>query len=697
MDKTMNNPGANPDNAPAPGISPPVATQPGTNFELHPAKEYSTARGFKMYLKPPPQEGGRESEEPSQEEIPKKVAIFVAHGMGQQIPFQTLDQIVRGLCREADKRSMNNAGNKSHGDANHPPETPLKHSPEKVPEHSNLKKLKPKAEAIKVDNQWLQRTKLFLPTSKENTDSDDIEVHIYEGYWGPLTEGKITAKGVIGFLLGAGLNGIKNGRRDFFRWLFDDYQKFNSPIRTPLYLILTLATVLALVAMNAAIAVVAAGRALLADTPSWLSDGLFADLTTTFNMVVAAMLMFGASLLGAHKFRRKLLSQQRTRWRTLWGRINIVLFTVLLFVTILSGLSLALLFYGHLKLSVADSQQLWPRIFPEGFVSGFNFIVNFILQWGVIVAGGLLVLGWGWGWELFRKITAQTDNDNSESWRTRRLLFVLGSLLILAVTLIIAFWCVFSDIRANETLETALNGLAWPLLVAGSAFARQLLVQYVGDVAIYIDPYKLDEFFQLRLQIRECVEKVARTVYTMRRSGGYGPEYNHVCMVGHSLGSVVVYDVLNRLINDDIAAGKVLNIVGRTPLLLTFGSPLDKTAFLFSLQRQHTYETREALAATGQPLIQDYQHRPKHWVNIHSDWDIISGKLDFYDPPLSQAAGKRNSKHVCNKIDPEATTLLAAHMEYWENDLLFKTLYDTICEIAVACDEKKEAQPHAST
>ncbi len=60
--------------------------------------------------------------------------------------------------------------------------------------------------------------------------------------------------------------------------------------------------------------------------------------------------------------------------------------------------------------------------------------------------------------------------------------------------------------------------------------------------------------------------------------------YHHVVVVGHSLGSVVAYDLLNRLILDDnivayAGVGTSRAAAHRTPLLLTYGSPLQKLAF----------------------------------------------------------------------------------------------------------------------
>jgi hypothetical protein len=118
-------------------------------------------------------------------------------------------------------------------------------------------------------------------------------------------------------------------------------------------------------------------------------------------------------------------------------------------------------------------------------------------------------------------------------------------------------------------------------------------------------------------------------------------------------------------------------VIERTPLFLTFGSPLDKTAFLFAVQAEGTSEAREALAGSVQPLILSYENRPARWINIWSPWDIISGPLDLYDYPLG-ASDEKNEQRVQNAIDPDATTLLIAHTEYWKNPLVIETLYDAI-------------------
>jgi hypothetical protein len=220
--------------------------------------------------------------------------------------------------------------------------------------------------------------------------------------------------------------------------------------------------------------------------------------------------------------------------------------------------------------------------------------------------------------------------------------------------------------------------LAWPLLIAASVKVRQLLVQFVGDVAIYVTPYKLDSYFELRDEIKKKVSTALRAVYGLKDEAN-NPVYSAVFVVGHSLGSVIVYDALNALINEDRVPGSKLRVVDRTKMFLTFGSPLDKTAFFFSVQGGgDRTRVREALAGTVQPLIQRYECRPDKWINIWSRWDIISGKLDLYDPLPGGEKTPHATKAVCNQVDPDANILLGAHTQYWSNPYVYRTLYDAI-------------------
>jgi hypothetical protein len=185
-------------------------------------------------------------------------------------------------------------------------------------------------------------------------------------------------------------------------------------------------------------------------------------------------------------------------------------------------------------------------------------------------------------------------------------------------------------------------------------------------------PYRLDAFADLRQEIKECCSKVGRAIYGLK--SGSEPFYDNIILIGHSLGSVISYDMLNQLVREDAEAGVTKTAAERTKLLLTFGSPLDKTAFLFAQQGPADTPARDSLAATLQPLIQDYTYRPPKWINLYSPWDIVSGHLGFYDP--ADVTKRDDQKRVLNRVDPAAIIPLIAHTEYWNGDLLISTIAD---------------------
>jgi hypothetical protein len=570
---------------------------------------------------PPPSESNVEAAR-------KRIAIFVAHGMGQQIPFETLDAIAESL--------------RAHD------------------ESLTGRREKPTSKSVRAGDQWLQRVELNL-----RSGADQIEAHVYEGYWAPLTEGRITLRQVMSFLTGAASNGMKIARKAFKRWLMGEYHAFPTPIRVLLYLLVALATVGALIALNSTIVTVAATRTLFSQAPWWLTDGLFADLTTTFNAVVSTMVVFGASLMIAHVIRRPGIP---VTVRKTWGWVTALAFFLTLLVITLAGVSVLCLLFVHIRGSVAPGEELWRRFSFNRWIDPFNARFDMAALWLALILAVFTLLSW------LKAIGGRLLHDLGETrgrWLTLSV-FVAFALLVAATGfLVYRFYNIFSG-PAQFVAST--HGIAWPLLVIASGFIRGVLVQFVGDVAIYVMPYKLDAFNDLRKEIKDVVYKVAHAVYALKDKSGQ-LVYDRVIVLGHSLGSVIAYDGLNRLILEDGAAApdQVLHVVDRTSLFLTFGSPLDKTAFIFGAQGHGTTEARESLAASVQPLIQSYEYRPEKWINIYSPWDIISGYLDLYDLP-----GATNPKKVNNLKDPEATTLLMAHTEYWNDGLLVRTLYDAL-------------------
>ncbi|HTQ79898.1 MAG TPA: hypothetical protein VMM92_07875, partial [Thermoanaerobaculia bacterium] len=514
-------------------------------------------------------------------------------------------------------------------------------------------------------------------------DGKPHEVHVYEGYWAPLTEGKINLRDVITFLFQAGRNGIKNGSAPFRKWMFDQYAAFPAPIRTVLYLMIALGMVGALVVLNLTIGLVVATRSPLDSPPKWLSNGLFLDLTTTFNAYLLSLVPF-ALLLAVGLVLHKKKAPRPLRRGLAWA--SVPFFFLVMTTTILAGLAVPCLFYGHIVWENNDrNAQIWPQILGHEVKPFDDAFVTWAFRLCVV---GLLLFLLLWIYKIVAGVVREIFPASGERQRSWWLTLVYGACFGLVVGLAIYEIHLFvawidgmqKELHLAQRPWTILRrGIAWPFLIVVGMFVRQVLVQFVGDVAVYVTPQSLDRFNKLRQEIKDCVGRAARAVYVRREPDG--APYQQVIIVGHSLGSGVVYDVLNRLILEDNLSGpgspSFLNVAERTPLLLTFGSPLNKFAFLFALEANKTDEAREALAAAQQPLLlENYRYRPARWINLYSYWDIISGNLTFYDPPDTDITTQ--PKAVCNQKDPDATTFLAAHVEYWENPLLFETLYQQV-------------------
>jgi hypothetical protein len=259
---------------------------------------------------------------------------------------------------------------------------------------------------------------------------------------------------------------------------------------------------------------------------------------------------------------------------------------------------------------------------------------------------------------------------------------MLAVLIVLAAQVVIialisarlARWlAAFASTGALPEFGGAMWLALWILAIVEALVVRYFLVQYAGDVAAYVSPYKSSKFDDVRKRIQKVGLDVGKVIYGVDPDGSKQyPDYFRVLMVGHSLGSALAYDTLNALINiENIGSAKP--VLARTPALITFGSPLDKTAFIFRMQREDWI--REQMAAAIQPLIVDYEkYRPPSftWVNLWSKWDIVSGALDYYDRP---DVPDSDPQHVQNQEDPDANVPLKAHIQYWKNPALRKLLY----------------------
>jgi hypothetical protein len=496
----------------------------------------------------------------------ERVAVLVIHGMGQQVPYETIEDVANAVSRGV-------------------PESPAAHQPLiRLVRLGTEKESDAEPEFVRAE---------FSITDEKCLTRD---VHIYEAYWAPLTEGKVTIWEVISFLFDAGVNGIWNTtHRTYRRWMFGKERKFNLPTeRLTLAFLFVMALLGALLLFNAVLTASAASHAIGSDR-SFPVDDLLAWLTWDFVIADAALLLIACGIFVGSATLRLI------RWFA-W---------LLILLGALAIIVAALFMLGHL------AAYPWMKYVTPGD-------------------------GWT-GWV---------------------------------------------DVHPHRVL------LLWMFELAAAYAVRWFLVEFVGDVTAYIAAHTVSKFWDLRHQIWQTAMRVARAVYQARTADGKDFLYPKVIVVGHSLGSVIGYDVLNGLFLQEgfeTPPNPPLDIAGRTRMFLTFGSPLDKTAFVFRTQQDMNSPIREVAAAAVQPMIETYNHRPHEWVNLWSPADIICGNLDFYDPPTEEnvkfladardaqgVALVQNPRAVKNLIDPDAHTPLLAHLQYWKGKLLAQELLRAI-------------------
>jgi acyl carrier protein len=172
-------------------------------------------------------------------------------------------------------------------------------------------------------------------------------------------------------------------------------------------------------------------------------------------------------------------------------------------------------------------------------------------------------------------------------------------------------------------------------------YLRPILIGYIGDTAIYTTINEKSRFFRLRQQILAESQALLESILDN--------DYDRVIIAGHSLGSVIAYDTLNRLnIRANLPIGAKLPIE-KLKGLITFGSPLDKIAFFFRehtkkdqwirrkiIEHLHSFKAKPFNFDTAPNILTNSIGRKLDdipWVNYHNELDPISGHLDFYQIP----------------------------------------------------------------
>ena len=229
------------------------------------------------------------------------------------------------------------------------------------------------------------------------------------------------------------------------------------------------------------------------------------------------------------------------------------------------------------------------------------------------------------------------------------------------------------QVYASFDSMAAVMPFVFLLLAVLGRFAAGFIRQFVGDVVVYVNAYSADRFADARERIQKRALDLAQFICTDDCA------YDKMVYAGHSLGSVIVYDTLNRLLLDALAQGngRIEHMVARSRLL-TWGSPLDKVAFVFWTAGQKQ-GLRDLLAQNRQPLISQPALRRFRWVNVWNRSDPVSSTLDYFDRPGEQRNPPTDHLAVDNRRQ-SGGGYLVSHNAYLRgaNALTTQCLWDLV-------------------
>ena len=240
-------------------------------------------------------------------------------------------------------------------------------------------------------------------------------------------------------------------------------------------------------------------------------------------------------------------------------------------------------------------------------------------------------------------------------------------MVALAATVGVAWWLrpVLARYAEAAAALMAEPGVAIGVaVVAAGLVARALLLSHVGDIALYVTSDRISSRARTRRAVLDEGQRLLQDLLVRE-----GSSYDAVYLAGHSLGSVIALDLLDRVAGESRHHDVPLE---RVRGLLTFGSPLDKVAYFFRqrpeegeavrtqlLSYLHGVRRRRNLRDYGPYTFAPYQVPFAHlsWLHVHAPADPLSDRLLHY---------RVNRLVTLPRWEP-----FTAHNAYWHDDQFY--------------------------
>jgi hypothetical protein len=281
----------------------------------------------------------------------------------------------------------------------------------------------------------------------------------------------------------------------------------------------------------------------------------------------------------------------------------------------------------------------------------------------------------------FRKRKRNKKKKGEIEFRPEGYLRLIGGFAIIIVKIIPYIPWVVNILKwlskINVPVVSQVYGVLSSILKAlAGLFQNQLEKFFAGDVVRYLDLDPRSKHYETRQKIIDgAIEDLCALMED---------KYDRIIIAGHSLGSVIAYDAINRIILQLNAGVIKENLAEKITGLVIFGSPLDKIAFFFreyipgekNMQRKiladrHTFRTCSLLQPEEGIRDPDpfNQLQQVIWLNFWHYKDYISGRLDLYDlskvPPKKVGTLKKDGTKDGNIRIADKRSFITAHGCYW--------------------------------
>src|SRR5260370_18871695 len=519
----------------------------------------------------------------------QKTAMLVVHGIGEQNPYETLDSFARGVLSFLREKL---------GD-----------------EHVKLDSVKI---ALKDWTQVGMRLKV-----KSGLDyKTEGQVDIFEYYWAPDTEGKLSWKDTLNWLIRTDLTPLRYFADNLQQMMNVPQARFHSAL--------------------------------------WHCVKLYA------REIMRVLFLYVPLAVGLLRV-RSWLSQPSSIWKSLkpivtalqpyseWPKPVVL-------ACYASGLLMTLFM---LQSFIAFLNRSFPTM--RGWARGV---------WLALTQPGFKMdrMKWAKG---VRSALYEPSSTTIQGW-AEGLWFVLALLSTVAFFAVghslPILWPWFAvDLQPlRETILINKKEIVFAVLALSAAAAlRYVLTAYVADVAVYVSADAKSKNYVARSAIVKGSSAALSRILA-------DDQYDRVILAGHSLGSVIAYDTINELLaqadgelgptSDRPTTLLCLSQLQKLLGLLTFGSPLDKIYYFF---REHVKED-QAIRAQILSMLHFFRkvrsrrnYKPYDftytscqldelvWVNAYAFMDPVAARLKFYK------LEPEHQKHFWYWIPG------LAHLSYW--------------------------------